>query len=210
MEIKKIGYPIKRASYTKSLLSRLRAGRSGEAIGTRGGFSPRPDVIAGARCSSPFGPFQRAAPLRAYALATFRSNPPHRSASLHFAHCLRRITGRLLPAILLRQRTPFGNPCKLYVTCGIIAKAKYLGYELAGLVGTAASDLPMPVPCPGFRVLRKNRVGDSLAPSDDSACADHRQKTRGCSGQDALFVPCETEAARFAKRTKPQRKEDCI
>ena len=61
MEIKKIGYPIKRASYTKSLLSRLRAGRSGEAIGTRGGFSPRPDVIAGARCSSPFGPFQRAA-----------------------------------------------------------------------------------------------------------------------------------------------------
>lgn len=113
MEIKKIGYPIKRASYTKSLLSRLRAGRSGEAIGTRGGFSPRPDVIAGARCSSPFGPFQRAAPLRAYALATFRSNPPHRSASLHFAHCLRRITGRLLPAILLRQRTPFGNPCKV-------------------------------------------------------------------------------------------------
>lgn len=112
MEIKKIGYPIKRASYTKSLLSRLRAGRSGEAIGTRGGFSPRPDVIARARCSSPFGPFQRAAPLRAYALATFRSNPPHRSASLHFAHCLRRIMGRLLPAILLRQRTPFGNPCK--------------------------------------------------------------------------------------------------
>ena len=127
LEIKKIGYPIKRASYTKSLLSRLRAGRSGEAIGTRGGFSPRPDVIAGARCSSPFGPFQRAAPLRAYALATFRSNPPHRSASLHFAHCLRRITGRLLPAILLRQRTPFGNPCKLSLTHGNIAIANYHG-----------------------------------------------------------------------------------
>lgn len=111
----------------QSPFENLAAAGSGEAIGTRGGFSPRPDIIAGARCSSPFGPFQRAAPLRAYALATFRSNPPHRSASLHFAHCLRRITGRLLPAILLRQRTPFGNSCKLSLTHGNIAIANYHG-----------------------------------------------------------------------------------
>lgn len=111
----------------QSPFENLAATGSGEAIGTRGGFSPRPDIIAGARCSSPFGPFQRAAPLRAYALATFRSNPPHRSASLHFAHCLRRITGRLLPAILLRQRTPFGNSCKLSLTHGNIAIANYHG-----------------------------------------------------------------------------------
>lgn len=52
---------------------------------------------------------------------------PHRSASLHFAHCLRRITGRLLPAILLRQRTPFGNSCKLSLTHGNIAIANYHG-----------------------------------------------------------------------------------
>lgn len=38
-------------------------------------------------------------------------------------------------------------------------------FDLAGLAGTAASDLPMSQSLPGFRMLRKNRNGDSLAPS---------------------------------------------
>lgn len=93
----------------------LRSGRSAAGDGERGGFSPHPATNGGTRISTPFGPSQRSAPLRCDALALLRSNAPHRSPSLHAAHRLRRLTGRLLPAILLRRCLPSRNTCKLYV-----------------------------------------------------------------------------------------------
>ena len=96
----------------------LRSGRSAAGAGERGGFSPHPATNGGTRISTPFGPSQRSAPLRCAALALLRSNAPHRSPSLHAAHRLRRLTGRLLPAILLRRCLPSRNTCKLYVAHG--------------------------------------------------------------------------------------------
>ena len=96
----------------------LRSGRSAAGAGERGGFSPHPATNGGTRISTPFGPSQRLAPLRCAALALLRSNAPHRSPSLHAAHRLRRLTGRLLPAILLRRCLPSRNTCKLYVAHG--------------------------------------------------------------------------------------------
>ena len=96
----------------------LRSGRSAAGDGERGGFSPHPATNGGTRISASFGPSQRSAPLRCVALAAFRSNAPHRSPSLHSAHRLRRLTGRLLPAILLRRCLPSRNTCKLYVAHG--------------------------------------------------------------------------------------------
>lgn len=130
-------------------LSRQGAGRSGEADGTRGGLSPRPAAYAGARCISLRTLLLGRVPLCDSALASLRSNPPERSASLHCAHRLRSFPRRPLLENLLRRRIPFGNPCKLYVTHGNIAKANYQGYELAGLIGTAASNSSMSFPCPG-------------------------------------------------------------
>lgn len=91
----------------------LRSGRSAAGDGERGGFSPHPATNGGTRISASFGPSQRSAPLRCAALALLRSNAPHRSPSLRAAHRLHRLTGRLLPAILLRRCLPSRNTCKL-------------------------------------------------------------------------------------------------
>lgn len=107
--------------------------------------STSPESAAALRSDPP----HRSAPLRASALAPLHSNAPHRSPSLRSAHRLRSFPRRPLLENLLRRHIPFGNPCKLYVTHGNIAKANYQGYELAGLVGTAASNSSMSFPCPG-------------------------------------------------------------
>lgn len=118
----------------------------------RGEASPHapptsPEPAAALRSDPP----HRSAPLRVSALAPLHSNAPHRSPSLRSAHRLRSFPRRPLLENLLRRRIPFGNPCKLYVTHGNIAKANYQGYELAGLAGTATSNSSMSLPCPGSR-----------------------------------------------------------
>lgn len=144
----------------------LRSGRSAAGAGERGGFSPHPATNGGTRISTPFGPSQRSAPLRCAALALLRSNAPHRSPSLHAAHRLRRLTGRLLPAILLRRCLPSRNTCKLYVAHGnMVIDHITMSYELA-LCWTALPDSPTKNLHRGFRARCRNRMRDSHGPSE--------------------------------------------
>lgn len=90
---------------------------------------------------------------------------PHRSPSLHAAHRLRRLTGRLLPAILLRRCLPSRNTCKLYVAHGnMVIDHITMSYELA-LCWTALPDSPTKNLHRGFRARCRNRIRDSHGPS---------------------------------------------
>lgn len=160
----------------------LRSGRSAAGDGVWGGFSPHPATNGGTRISTPFGPSQRSAPLRCDALALLRSNAPQRSPSLHAAHRLRRLTGRLLPAILLRRCLPSRNTCKLYVAHGnMVIDHITMSYELA-LCWTALPDSPTKVPHRGFRVRCRNRMRDSHGPSEPLHAANARRLARGRPG----------------------------
>lgn len=69
----------------------------------------------------------------------------------------------------------------------------------------------MSVPCPGFRVLRRNRVGDSLAPSDGSACASHRRIARGRSGKGKCFsAPKPRQLALRSGQSRNVRKDAVV
>lgn len=171
-------------SRTKAVapLSRRGAGRSGEADGTRGGLSPRPAAYAGARCIASRTLLLGRVPLCDSALATLHSNAPHRSPSLRYAHRLRSFPRRPLLENLLRRRIPFGNPCKLLETCGNIAKANYLCFRACRTYRDCGIELVDVVSLSGFRALRKNRVGDSLAPSEFCLRKSSAENARGRSG----------------------------
>lgn len=175
----------------------LRSGRSAAGAGERGGFSPHPATNGGTRISTPFGPSQRSAPLRCAALALLRSNAPHRSPSLHAAHRLRRLTGRLLPAILLRRCLPSRNTCKLYVAHGNMVIDHI----------TKATSLP----CAGLlcRTRRQRICTGGSGPDAGIACAIRTdppsfaccKRSASCPGPPGRFksvLACTaTEAARL-------------
>lgn len=144
----------------------LRSGRSAAGDGERGGFSPHPATNGGTRISASFGPSQRSAPLRCAALALLRSNAPHRSPSLHAAHRLRRLTGRLLPAILLRQCLPSRNTCKLYVACSNMVIAHITTATSLPCAGLLCQTCRQRFRTGGFRARCRNRMRDSHGPSE--------------------------------------------
>ena len=130
------------------------------------------------------------------ALAALHSDAPHRSPSLRCAHCLREVPREAAPSKPRCANAPLRSACKMYEADGNMVINHITRFDLAGPVGTAASDLPMPQSLPGFRALRRNRVGDSLAPSAPIAedrCGDFaRQLAKNTEGGgDAHSRPLE-------------------
>ncbi len=122
---------------------------------------------------------------------------PHRSPSLHAAHRLRRLTGRLLPAILLRRCLPSRNTCKLYVAHGNMVIDHI----------TKATSLP----CAGLlcRTRRQRICTGGSGPDAGIACAIRTdppgfaccKRSASCPGPpgrfESVLARTATEAARL-------------